>query len=89
MELPNADGASTAQEVDSLKQAVHNRDEELTSPLEARVELVVRGGEGEVGGEGVSGEKVEDYDLWASAVKQEWPKATLACLYRRIRNTCP
>ena len=67
MELPNADGASTAKEIDSLKQDVQDRDEEikrLTSLLEAREEMAVGGGGGRVGagggGEGGSGE--EDWE---------------------------
>ena len=73
VELPNADGASTAKEIDSLKQDVLDRDEEikrLTSHLEAREEMAVGGGGGRVGagggGEGGSGEEGwEESDLLA------------------------
>ena len=51
VELPEADEASTAQKLDSLKQDVHNRDEEirrLTSLLKTKEEVAEgRGGEGE------------------------------------------
>ena len=67
MELPNADGASTAQEVDSLKQDVQDRDEEikrLTSHLEAREEMVVGGGGGRggAGGGGLGGSDEEGWE---------------------------
>ena len=66
VELPNADGASTAKEVDSLKQDVQDRDEEikqLTSHLEAREEMVVGGGGGR-GGAGGGGEGGSDEEGW-------------------------
>ena len=79
VELPNADGASIAQEVDSLKQDVQDRDEEikrLTSLLEAREEMVVGGGGGRGGGggggEGGSGEEEwEESDLRARLEEAE------------------
>ena len=79
VELPNADGASTAKEIYSLKQDVQDRDEEikrLTSPLEAREEMAVgegggRGGGGG-GGEGGSGEEEwEESDLRARLEEAE------------------
>ena len=70
VELPNADGASTAKEIDSLKQDVQDRDEEikrLTSPLEEREE-----GAGGGGGEGGSGEEGwEESDLRARLEEAE------------------
>ena len=81
VELPNADGASTAQEVDSLKQDVQDRDEEikrLTGLLEAREEMAVGGGGGRGGagggggGEGGSGEEGwEESDLRARLEEAE------------------
>ena len=78
VELPNADGASTAKEIDSLKQDVQDRDEEikqLTSLLEAREEMVVGGGGGRGGGgggEGGSGEEEwEESDLRARLEEAE------------------
>ena len=79
VELFNADGASTAKEIDSLKQDVQDRDEEikrLTSPLEEREEMAVRGGGGKggagEGGEGGSGEEEwEESDLWARLEEAE------------------
>ena len=68
VELPNADGASTAKEIDSLKQDVQDRDEEikrLTSPLEAREEMAVGGGgggRGEAGGGGEGGSGEEEWE---------------------------
>ena len=71
VELPNADGASTAKEIDSLKQDVKDRDEEikrLTSLLEEREEMAVGGG----GGEGGSGEEGwEESDLRARLEEAE------------------
>ena len=70
VELPNADGASTAKEIDSLKQDVQDRDKEikrLTSPLEEREE-----GAGGGGGEGGSGEEGwEESDLRARLEEAE------------------
>ena len=63
VELPNADGASTAKEIYSLKQDVQDRDEEikrLTSLLEAREEMAVGGGGGGRGGAGGGGEGGSD-----------------------------
>ena len=79
VELPNADGASTVKEIDSLKQDVQDRDEEikrLTSLLEAREEMAVRGGGGRGGagggGEGGSGEEGwEESDLRARLEEAE------------------
>ena len=81
MELPNADGASIAKEVDSLKQDVQDRDEEikrLTGLLEAREEMAVGGGGGRggagggEGGEGGSGEEGwEESDLRARLEEAE------------------
>ena len=74
VELPNIDGASIAEEIDSQKQDVLDRDEEikrLTSLLEAREEMVVGGGAGG-GGEGGSGEKEwEESDLRARLEEAE------------------
>ena len=54
VELPKADEASTVQHMDSLKQDVHDRDEEirrLTSLLQTKEEMAEgRGGGGERGG---------------------------------------
>ena len=77
-----ADGASTAKEIDSLKQDVLDRDEEikrLTSHLESREEMVVGGGGGRGGGgggggggEGGSGEEGwEESDLLARLEEAE------------------
>ena len=79
VELPNADGASTAKEIDSLKQDVLDRDEEikqLTSHFEAREEMAVGGGGGRGGagggGEGGSGEEGwEESDLRARLEEAE------------------
>ena len=67
VELPNADGASTAQEVDSLKQDILDRDEEmkrLTGLLEAREEMAVGGGGGGRGGAGGGGEGGSGEEGW-------------------------
>ena len=52
VELPKADEASTVLHMDSLKQDVHDRDEEirrLTSLLQTKEEMAGRGGGGERG----------------------------------------
>ena len=67
VELPNADGASTAKEIDSLKQDILDRDEDikrLTSHLEAREEMAVGGGGGGRGGGGGGGEGGSGEEEW-------------------------
>ena len=73
VELPKADGARTVQHVDSLKQDVHDRDEEirrLTSLLETKKEVAQgRGGGG--GGGGGGEEAVELSDLKAKLEEEK------------------
>ena len=72
MELANADGAETAQEVDSLKRDVCDRDEEirrLTNLLETKEEVAEGRGAGEEGRRGV--EEVELSDVRAKLEEEK------------------
>ena len=77
MELSNADGASTVQQANSLKQDIHKGDEEirrLTSLLETR-EDVAEGSGGGGGGGGEEGEsspvEVEASDMKAKLEEEK------------------
>ena len=72
MELANADGAGTVQEVDSLKRDVRDKDEEirrLTNLLETKEEVAEGRGAGEEGRRGV--EEVELSDVRAKLEEEK------------------
>ena len=72
MELANADGAGTVQEVDSLKRDVHDKDKEirrLTNLLETKEEVAEGRGAGEEWRRGV--EEVELSDVRAKLEEEK------------------